>query len=137
MRPGRETDTRVAKELFGNEVWATNRVVYERTSDGKRPLRRYSSDIQFAWEIAMRFKISLLPVEGNRWFAFTAPAGGWNSPKEFTDFLIAGDFNRCGASESDNPAFAICMAALIANEKRLQNEKSENLPPPTEISQHH
>lgn len=137
MRPGRETDTRVAKELFHNEVWATNRVVYERTPEGKRPLRKYSSEMEFAWEIAKRFKVTLLPVEGDRWFAFTAPPDGWGSPKAFTDFLEAGDFSSCGASDSENPAFAICMAALIANEKRLHQHATANAAVSPDETLHH
>lgn len=33
MRPGREIDTRIAREVFGNEVWASNKMIHERAGD--------------------------------------------------------------------------------------------------------
>lgn len=120
MRPGREMDTRIAKEIFGHEVWATNKTLHEKTALGKRPLRNYTKEIEWAWEVATQMKITLLPVEGNRWFAFSAPGLGWESPQAFVEFLQKGDFKGCGASVGEDAAFVICEAALRALDKRQQ-----------------
>lgn len=124
MRPGREMDTRIAKEVFGHEVWATNKTLHEKTTEGKRPLRNYTKEIEWAWEVADRMKITLLPVEGQRWFAFSAENDGWESPQAFVEFLQKGDFKGCGAAVGDRPAAVICEAALRALDKRAQEQKA-------------
>lgn len=124
MRPGREMDTRIAKEIFGHEVWATNKTLHEKTPEGKRPLRLYTKEIEWAWEVADRMKITLLPVEGNRWFAFSAPGAGWESPQAFVEFLQKGDFKGCGAAVGERPAAVICEAALRALDKRAEEQNA-------------
>ena len=74
MRPGREIDTRIAKEIFGHKVWAQNKVLFENAEKGDRPLRNYSKEIEWAMDVAREMKVALLPVAGGQWFAFVGPA---------------------------------------------------------------
>jgi hypothetical protein len=122
MRPGREIDTRIAMEIFGFDVWVQNDQLFEKTSLGERPLRRYSSDTEWAMEVAKQMHIALLPIQGGEWFAFVGPANqdGWASPTAMLEFLSTGNFNDCGASVSRELPLAICEAALKATEKRQQ-----------------
>jgi hypothetical protein len=134
MRPGREIDTRIAREVFGHEVWATNKVLHEKTAQGTRPLRAYTREIEWAWEVAHALKITLLPVDGGRWFAFSAPGPGWDSPQAFVDFLQVGNFQGCGASVGENAPFVICEAAIRALDKRASERKVETSNDAREIS---
>lgn len=122
MRPGREIDARIAKEVFGYNVWAQNKQLFENAEKGDRPLRNYSKEVEWAMEVAKKMKIALLPVSGGQWFAFIGPdtADGWESPQAMLKFLEAGNFNECGAAVGENPAAIICEAALKATEKRRQ-----------------
>lgn len=122
MRPGRELDARVAQEIFGYEVYAKNKVLHEKTPQGERPLKTYSRDMEWAWPVAERLRISLIPTEGSYWFAFAGPHDGWQSPAEFLQYLEDGDFSLCGASVDENPAKAICEAALKVVEKRREQD---------------
>lgn len=125
MRPGRELDARIAQEIFGYEVWAKNKVLHERAAQGERPLRFYSRDIEFAWQVAEKMRVSLIPVEGGQWFAFSGAQQEWESPQAFLKYLEAGDFSDCGASVGVNAAQAICEAALKVMEKRRSAEIPE------------
>ena len=118
MRPGKELDTRIAREVFGYEVWATNKTVHERAGEVKRPLRNYTREMEWAWEVADKMRITLIPVRTGEWFAFAAGEEGWESPQAFAEFLQAGDFQGCGAALGKEPALVICEAALRAVEKR-------------------
>ncbi len=118
MRPGREVDARVAQEIFGYEVWAKNKVLHERTPEGERPLRTYSKDIQYAWPVAEKMRVSLTATADGEWFAFVGPHVGWESPKTFLAYLEGGDFNDCGAAAGASAAQVICEAALKAIEKK-------------------
>lgn len=118
MRPGREIDTRVAREVFGHEVWATNKTLHEKAGDVKRPLRSYSKEMEWAWQVADRLRITLVPVRSGEWFAFAAGAEGWESPQAFAEFLSNGDFQGCGAALGESAPLVICEAALRAVEKR-------------------
>lgn len=129
MRPGREMDTRIAREIFGHEVWATNKTLHEKTAEGKRPLRTYTKDVEYAWEVAEKLRITVLPVNGHQWFAFCAGNEGWESPQVFAEFLRAGDFKNCGAAVSEKVAVAICEAALRALDKRFVESESGELHP--------
>ena len=123
MRPGREIDTRIAKEVFGHKVWAQAKVLYESAEKGDRPLRNYSKEIEWAWEIVKKLKMTLIPIENEQWFAFVGPETiqGWASPTAVLEFLQGGKFEGCGAAIGDDMAMVICEAALRAVEKR-QNE---------------
>lgn len=122
MRPGREMDVEIAKEVFGHRVWAKGKVLYENAALGDRPLRNYSKEMEWAWEVAERMKITLLPIEGGQWFAFNGPMEkkGWESPQELLKFLEAGQFDGCGAAVGEKAPQAICEAALRTTEKREQ-----------------
>lgn len=111
MKPGREIDVRIAKEVFGYEV------------TGERPIPKYSSDISAAWEVAEKTKVTLLPIVGGQWFAFVGPVDkvGWESPQALLQFLESGNFNECGAAIGEEPALIICEAALNAIEKRVKS----------------
>jgi hypothetical protein len=124
MRPGRELDTRIAREIFHHEVWATNKTLHERTPEGKRLLKPYSKEMEWATEVARKMRVTLLPLADGQWFAFVANENGWESPQAFVDFLQEGDFSRCGASMSEDAPLAICEAALRAVEKRAAAELS-------------
>lgn len=118
MRPGREIDTRVAQEIFGYEVSVQDKVLQENSDAGLRPLKNYSQEMQWAWQIGEKMRVSLIPVENNQWFAFVGPQEGWTAPEAFLEFLRGGDFSMCGAAVHVNAAQAICEAALVANQKR-------------------
>lgn len=128
MRSGREVDIKIAEEVFGHEVFVKNRILHERTQKEDRPLHPYSKGMTWAWEVADKMKISLVPVEGDQWFAFAASNDGWETLETFLNFLRSGDFDRCGAAISTNPAEAICKAALVVIEKQLISNHS-NLTP--------
>ncbi|MGZ3712391.1 MAG: hypothetical protein ACXVBE_11580 [Bdellovibrionota bacterium] len=112
-------DTRIAREVFGHEVWATNKTLHEKTPDGKRPLRNYTKEIEWAWEVAQHMRISVMPVNEDQWFAFVAGNNGWKSPQEFAEFLQAGNFKGCGAAVGENIPAVICEAALRALDKNV------------------
>lgn len=118
MRPGRELDTRIAQEIFHHEVWATNKTVHEKGPMGKRPLRSYSKEMEWAMEVAEKMRVTLLPLADGQWFAFVADEKGWESPQAFVEFLQKSDFSQCGASIGSSAPLVICEAAIRAVEKR-------------------
>ena len=129
MRPGREIDTKIATEIFGHKVWARGKVLFENPQQGDRPLRSYSREIEWAWTVAEKMKISLLPIEGGQWFAFVGPAEvqGWSSPEAMLELLNSKEFSGCGAAVGEDVSFVICQAALRAIEKR-KSETPTSLP---------
>ena len=52
MRPGPELNAKIAKEVFGYKVWRDKGILTENPAAGDRPLRNYSNDLQWAWEVA-------------------------------------------------------------------------------------
>jgi hypothetical protein len=124
MRPGREIDARIAKEIFGHKVWAQAKVLYESAPKGDRPLRNYSKEMEWAWEVVEKMKVTLIPIEGGQWFAFVGPREkiGWESPDAVLKFLEAKQFEDCGAAIGENVPLLICQASLIANEKRVAKQ---------------
>lgn len=114
----RELDTRVAREIFGYQVFEQEGVLQESAPEGDRPLRPYSTDMQVAWLVAEKMRISIMPVEGGSWFAFVGPETGWPTPEAFLEYLRAGDFSECGAAVGDQAPEVICRAALVANQKQ-------------------
>jgi hypothetical protein len=121
MRPGRETDTRIAKEIFGHKVWAQGKVLYESAAKGDRPLRAYTKEMEWAWEVVEHMKVTLIPIQSGEWFAFVGPVDkhGWESPQAVLEFLNSGNFNDCGAAVGTSAPLVICDAALKAVEKRV------------------
>lgn len=120
MRPGKELNTKIATEVFGYKVFKHKGDWSENHPLGIRPLRNYSNDIQWAWEVADKMKVCLIPVPEGQWFAFVGPEdkNGWESPKDALAYLETGEFNGAGAAVGENAALAICLAALNAAEKR-------------------
>ncbi len=118
MRPGRELDCSIAQEVLGFEVYVKARVLYEKTPQGDRPLRTYSKEIQWAWEVAEKMSISLIPIENGAWFALVGNNEGWKSPAELITYLQTGNFINAGASVGPNPAHMICVAAMQAIEHK-------------------
>lgn len=131
MRPGREIDTRIAQEVMGHHVWVRQKVLYENHSTGERPLRKYSAEMEWAWEVVLKMKMTLIPIVGGQWFAFVGGTAneGWESPQELLKVLESGNFSECGAAVGDNPALVICQAALKAVEKRGHQEAVAEMPP--------
>jgi hypothetical protein len=127
MRPGREIGAQVAREVFGYEVYAKNKVLHEKAEKGDRPLRPYSQDIEWAWKVVEKMRVALFPLEGGDWFAFVGPTEGWVSPKTMLEFLEKGDQSECGAAVGENPATVICQAALEALEKRRDLDAPSNV----------
>ena len=139
MRPGREIDTRIAKEVFGHKVWAQNKQLFENAEKGDRPLRNYSREIEWAMDVARQMHVALLPVQGGQWFAFIGPESknGWESPQAMLQFLEAGDFNDCGAAVGESAAAVICEAALKATEKRQQVQSLQQDANETNVGEAH
>lgn len=130
MRPGRETDVKIAQEIFNHEIVVKKRILYEVTPVGERPLKNYSKEIEWAWSVAEKMKVALIPVEGNQWFALAGKIEGWAGPEALLHYLQGGQFPDCGASVSESAAQAICESALVANEK---HKRSLGIEMPTEV----
>ncbi|MES3038999.1 MAG: hypothetical protein V4736_13920 [Bdellovibrionota bacterium] len=119
MRPGRELDTFVAQQVLGNNVIVKDNELWEVTKAGERPLRPYSKDMTAAWEVVEKLGITIIPIEGNSWFAFVGNGQRWKSPAAFLEFLQQGNFMNSGAAVGDNPAETICYAAAKSMEKQI------------------
>lgn len=124
MKPDREIDARIAKEVLGYEVQAKGEVLYETTPQGQRPLPRYSREMGWAQEVMEKMKMTVIPIQGNEWFVFVGPEDrtGWESPVAVLQFLEAGNFTGCGAASGNDLPALICEAALKAVEKRLSEK---------------
>lgn len=134
-KPSRELNSLVSTEVFGYRVFRTKGELYESHPLGDRPLRNYSKEIQWAWEVAEKMNASLISTVDNLWFALIGPEEikGWHSPKAALEFLEAGQFDGAGAAVSENPALAICLAAVKACEKR-RSPKQPSLEIPSKDS---
>lgn len=126
MRPGRELDITIAKFVFGHEVKTTKKLIVEKAASGDRPLRYYSRDMQFAWEVADKMNISLIPVENGEWFAMVGAENRWSGPADFIKYLQAGNFVDAGAAVGQDAALTICLAAV----KALQHRQKVMAPAP-------
>ena len=136
MRPGREVDTQIAQEVFGHKVWARGKVLLENPPQGERPLRRYSKEMEWAWEVANKMHIVLIPIAGGEWFAFIGPEKkeGWESPQAVLKFLESGKFDDCGAAVGSEAPWVICQAALNAIAKRKHVAHLNSQPTTTEMA---
>lgn len=114
MNAAREVDLAIARDVMGHTISQQKREVYEATPQGSRPLRRYSTDIAAAWEVAQKMAVSLIPIEDGSWFALAGQRGGWKSPGDFLRYLSAGEFAKAGAAVDQSAPLAICLAALRA-----------------------
>jgi hypothetical protein len=122
MRPGREMDTFIAREVLGHAVKVKQKELWEVTAKGERPLRKFSRDISAAWEVVEKLGVTIIPVEGGQWFAFVGTGKAWKSPAEFIEFLGKGDFMSSGAAVGADPAETICVAATKCIEKKKSTE---------------
>ncbi len=118
MRPGREMDCAIAQNVFGHRVYIKRRVPHEETPKGERPLRPYSKEMEWAWEVASKMGISLIPIENGAWFALVGNREGWKSPAAFIAYLQTGEFAKAGAAVGEDAPRVICTAALNAIESR-------------------
>lgn len=118
MRPGRELDTFIAQNVLGHPVKVRAKQLWEVTPLGERPLQKYSRDISAAWQVVERLGITIIPVEGNLWFAFVGTGQPWKNPAEFIEFLARANFQQSGAAIGDDPAQVICLAATKALDKK-------------------
>lgn len=121
MRPGRELDTFMAKEVLGHNVKIKMKEIWEDTDKGDRPLRKYSRDMTAAWEVMEKMNITLIPVEDGQWFAMAGHAQRWKSPAEFVSYLQSGQFVDSGAAVGANVPEIICIAAYNA----VQGQKAQ------------
>jgi hypothetical protein len=112
MRPGRELDCEIAKEIFDRKVFVRKGILHEVTTEGDRPLRRYSKEMSAAWEVTAKIRMSLLPVGPDQWFALAGPESGWETPADFVKYLQAGTFVTAGAAVAETAPLAICLCAL-------------------------
>lgn len=137
MRPGREIDVRIAQEIFGQRVFVKKGVLHEETADGDRPLRMYTKEMEWAWEVAVRMSIGVLPIEGGGWFAMVGGKGGWASPQAFINYLQNAEFQNAGAAIDPSAPKAICLAAINALENRKARESTDSGDLGDEQQQHH
>ena len=126
MRPGRELDTLIAKHIFGHEVVIKRKIPTEITPAGERPLREYSKSAGAAFDVAEKLKISLIPIEGNQWFALCGPDEGFKSPADFMEYIGKGNFQNAGAAVAETAALAISLAGIKAIESRIAADENEN-----------
>jgi hypothetical protein len=118
MRPGRELDTFIAKQVIGHNVKVKQKELWEETPEGERPLRKYSRDMSAAWEVMEKMNITLIPVEGQKWFAMVGKDERFKGPAEFLQYLQSGNFINSGAAVGENIPETICLAAIKAIEVR-------------------
>lgn len=125
MRPGRELDTMIAQHVFGHEVIIKRKIPTEVTPAGERPLRVYSKEIGAAFDVAKKLNISLIPIEGDQWFALKGGNEGYKSPAEFIQYLSAGNFVDAGAAVTESGPLSICLAAMKYIEGKLAQQRLE------------
>lgn len=99
--------------------------MFEETPQGDRPLRKYTKEMDSAWEVADKMRIAVIPVEGGQWFALLSGGQGWKSPQDFIEYLQTGKFANAGAAVADSAALAICLAANNAIDARKSNAQPE------------
>jgi hypothetical protein len=118
MRPGREIDAFIAREVIGHNVKVKQKELWEETPQGERPLRKYSREMSAALEVMEKMNITLIPVEGLKWFAMVGKEERFTGPAEFLQFLQSGNFKNSGAAVGENIPETICLAAVKAVEVR-------------------
>lgn len=123
MRPGREIDCKLAESVFGYRVHVKKGILFEETPNGDRPLRRYTKEMDAAWEVADKLRIAVIPVEGGQWFALVNGGEGWKSPADFIAYLQTGSFANAGAAVAESPSQAVCLAALSSLQSLENNSK--------------
>jgi hypothetical protein len=118
LKVGRELDIIVAKDILGFEVQKNKKFGFvESTPQGVRPLKKYSKEMDAAWEVVTHLGISLLPIEDGTWFAMVGPRKGWSSPAEFLKYLQDAKFASGGAAVAETAPLAICLAAYQSTQR--------------------
>lgn len=138
MRPGRELDSFIAKEVIGSKLKIKMKAIWEETPEGERPLRKYSRDMTSALEVMEKMNITLIPVEEGQWFAMAGRPQRWKNPAEFMAYLQTGKFVEDGAAIGTNVPETICLAAhkaVLARQYIAQKEfeSAESAQQPTEL----
>jgi hypothetical protein len=136
MRPGRELDVAIAKQVFGHNVKVKKKELWEDAPKGERPLRKYSSDVEATWEVIEKMKISLIPISDGTWFAMVGTGQGWKSPADFFQYLQTGHFVNAGAAVGENLPLTVCIAAIKAVEHRHSALATEPQSPNTPTQTH-
>jgi hypothetical protein len=120
MKAGREFDILISTEVLGHTIHKQESSYFEVTSEGIRPLRAYSAQMDAAWDVIQSQGITLIPIEGGLWFAFAGPGGGWRSPAEFLECLQKGEFVNSGAAVSESAPLSACLAAWNKTQKNIE-----------------
>ncbi|MBY0371669.1 hypothetical protein K2X33_13365 [bacterium] len=126
---GQAIDELIAEHVMHHHVIRQKKgTVRERTEEGHiRPLRKYSKEMNAAWDVARKMRITLIPIQGHSWFAFVGKPEGWESPGELLQYMARNEFAEGGAAVQENAPLAICLAALTAVQSR-QKKKPETEP---------
>jgi hypothetical protein len=105
-----------------------------RDGEGKermaRPLPEFSTSIAAAWPLVEKYKLTVLPIEGDDdkivgWFA-----GRFDQEHDYLDDeggVIDGHFKHDTYARAETAEVAICLAAL-ETEKRNERERREQCP---------
>src|SRR6185312_7343171 len=125
LKVGRELDILIAKEILGHQVEKNKKFGFlEITPLGERPMKKYSKEIEAAWEVALKLGVTLLPIQDGTWFAMVGPDKGWESPAQFYKYMQDAKFMKSGAAVSETAPLAICLAAYQAvNRRQVESEK--------------
>ena len=119
MRPGRELDAMIAKQVLGYPVTQQkNGALHEGAPKGVRPLALYSKDMTAAWEVVEKMAMTLIPIEGDSWFALVGNGNRFKSPADFLKYVQCADFVKAGAAVGESAPLTICLAALRSVENR-------------------
>lgn len=135
---GTEVDVLIAEHVMEHTIIRQKKGgVKERTGQGMiRPLRAYSRDMNAAWEVAQRMRITLVPIGDRNWFALVGKPEGWSSPAELMQYMADNQFAEGGAAVQPTGPLAICLAALTAVQKRKakKQKKASKKAPPDSLS---
>jgi hypothetical protein len=125
LKVGRELDILIAKDILGHRIEKNKKFGFlETTPLGARPMKKYSKEIDAAWEVAEHLGITLLPIQDGTWFAMIGPAKGWASPAEFLKYLQEGKFLQGGAAVAETAPLAICLAAYQSTQRAASGTSS-------------
>lgn len=127
---GTEVDALIAQYVMEHDVIRQKKGgIKERTSQGLiRPLRAYSRDMNAAWEVAQKMRVTLIPIQERSWFALVGKPGGWESPAELMQYMAENAFAEGGAAVQNTAPLAICLAALTAVQKRESKKDNPSGP---------
>lgn len=119
LKVGRELDIIIAREVLGHSVEKNKKFGFvETTPLGTRPMKKYSKEIEAAWEVALHLGVTLLPIQDGTWFALVGPNVGWESPAQFYKYMHDAEFMKAGAAVAETAPLAICLAAYRSHQRR-------------------